>query len=239
MNYQQKIEKYEKYKLKYLNLKNEMFGGVVNPGCCKNDCGRKLNGEKCCDSCNGQNGPHTEECNAKHQKCTTCGVRYGACKGNDQFFSTCCSLCPNHTPICNNRNPIIQTNNVQNTSTSASAIATATANTYPFIIVDVPWGQNSARVIVRNFIYAQPISIGRPPHVDFGGQFPSPGTFFPVSTLHSYTTASGDIVYLRYLLNGVGDKISHPTKKPLSFLHITVYYQKKGDPAPPNLQPPA
>jgi hypothetical protein len=57
-------EKYLKYKKKYLDLKRLQKGGN---GKCINNCGRLayLHYKKCCLACNDQNGPHTQDCNAR------------------------------------------------------------------------------------------------------------------------------------------------------------------------------
>lgn len=212
---------YKKYKSKYLFLKNNMFGGAVIPGCCINDCGRMINlnanpgTTTCCSACKGASGSHTTNCNQRHNICNKCNVRYAACSGSITQFPTCCNMCPSgHTSICVNRNSQVSLS-------------------MPHIVVGSPWGANSAHVVVNGFPFAQ---TNKPPHVDFGGQFPLPGTIYRVGTLQQIVGKHGT-AYVRYLLDNSGNKISHP-KQGKSNLHITVYFQQNGTPLPSQLQPP-
>lgn len=87
----------------------------------------------------------------------------------------------------------------------------STTDTKPHIIVQEPWGRNSALVSVHNFKWTDS---GRKPHVNFYGKFPPNGSKFYVG--ESYLGGRGNQAIMRNLLNedGTGSKY-----------HITVYHE--------------
>jgi len=234
MEHKQFYEKYKKYKSKYIYLKNSMFGGDVIEGCCKKDCGRKINRKininivdkkpllTCCDKCKSKTGLHDVDCDDIHVKCNNCN-RKAACKDKNNQYPTCCSGCPSHTPVCNARNPSVSPSVALSVKSSFTpSIASSVKSSFtpsiassvkssvtPHIIVGEPWGDNSAYVTVYGFNYKQ---TERPAHVNFGGKFPKPGTRYNVGPEYDRGNAK-----MRNLLDDNGK---------ITPYHITVDYKK-------------